>query len=141
MQVIVWGGGKRGQVFGAQWLLWVWQSRERRRAQLVCWKCCIRKLPLGESESSLTWTASFVNPHCYQTSYLSKSHPVRDFWACSDSGFGAAEAEWFSVNESGVVWRWLMRLCVDDKLLLERKRKYVAAFYIPFCCVCYVSHS
>lgn len=71
--------------FGAQRLLGVWQSRERRRAQWVCWNYCIRKLPLGEAESSLAQTGLFVNSRCCQTSYLSESHPVRGFRACSDS--------------------------------------------------------
>lgn len=94
MQVIGRGGGKRGQVFGAQWLLGVWQSRERRRAQWVCWKCCIRKLPLGEAESSLLRTALFVNSNCYQTS----CHPVRELGACSDT------SRRVSVNDSQVKW-------------------------------------
>lgn len=133
MQVIGWGGGKRGQVFGAQWLLGVWQSRERRRAQWVCWNCCIRKLPLGEAESSLTRTGPFVNPHCYQTSYLSKSHPVRDFWACSDTlKRSAATAPQAVLTTSEVVLRWLPPLSADDKLLSEHKRKYIDPFYLPF---------
>lgn len=139
-QVIGWGGGKSEQGFGAQRLLGVWQSRERRRAQWVCWNYCIRKLPLGEAESSLAQTALFVDSHCCQTSYLSKSHPVRDFWACSDSLAVQQLQQNVSVlhNPSVVVIRWLS---ADDKLLSEHKRKYIDPFLSSLCCVCYLSHS
>lgn len=138
MQVIGRGGGKRGQVFGAQWLLWVWQSRERRRAQLVCWNCCIHKLPLGEAESSLTWTASFVKSHRYQTSYLSKSDLVRSFRGCSPwrscSTLLQCWHKWSSVHTaSAAPFRWYIIIREQEKIYWP-----VLSF---LCGVCYLSHS
>lgn len=134
MQVIGWGGGKRGQVSRAQWFLGVWQSRERRRAQWLCWNCCIHKLPLGDAESSLTWTTPFVNsPTRHPTSCMSKSRARWRFLSMRRHSDPWATAEkHFSVNASEVVLTWLPLLNTDDKLLLEHKRKYIDSFYLPF---------
>lgn len=67
---------------------------------------------------------SHRDSHRCQTSYLSRRHPGRDFWACSDSCCGSDEARCF-----GAVFR---RLHAADKLLLERKREYIAPFDVPF---------
>lgn len=66
-----------------------------------------------------------------QTSYPSKSHSVRDFWACSESLAVQQLQQNVSVfhNPTQVVLRWLS---ANDKLLSEHKRKYIDPFYLHF---------
>ena len=131
MQVTGWVGGEHGQVFGAQWLLSVWQSRERRRTQWVCWNSCIRKLPLGEAKTSQTPTALFVKSHCYQTTCLGVTQRFLSMPRCP--GCETVTAQSLTINSvSKVVLRCLLLLSTDDKLWYARKRKHIKLFHLPF---------
>lgn len=127
MQVIGRVGGKHGQVFGAQWLLGVWQSRERRRGSMGLLKLLYSQIA--------TWRSRKLSkqncPVCKIPTIVSLPTCVSE--TSEHAQIPPAAAECSAVNNtSGVALRQRLLLQADNKLLSEHQRKYIEPFYLPF---------